>query len=63
VKILGTNLTGATSVFFNDAEATFKVVSPSEIVTAVPTGAATGIVEVVTPSGVLNSNVVFTVTP
>lgn len=41
VKILGTNLTGSTSVTFNGTAATFTVVSGSEITTTVPTGATT----------------------
>ena len=61
VRILGDNLTAATQVFFNDQPATFKVVSASEIVTVVPTGAATGVVEVVTPDGVVGTNMNFTV--
>ena len=62
VKILGTNLTGATSVTFNGKSATFTVVSSSEITTTVPTGATTGKVQVTTPSGTLTSNVEFRVT-
>jgi len=62
VKILGTNLTGATSVTFNGTAAVFKVVSKSLITTSVPTGATTGTVEVTTPKGTLKSNVVFRVT-
>lgn len=61
VKILGTDLTGATSVTFNGTAATFKVASGSEITTNVPEGATTGVVKVVTPSGTLTSNVVFQV--
>ena len=63
VKILGTNLTGATGVTFNGTTATFHVVSSSEITTTVPTGASTGKVKVVTPHGTLTSNVNFRVTP
>jgi len=63
VQILGTNLTGATSVTFNGAPATFKVVSATEITTTVPEGATTGTVQVVTPSGTLTSNVNFRVAP
>jgi uncharacterized repeat protein (TIGR03803 family) len=63
VKILGTNLTGTTSVDFNGTAATFTVVSSTEITTTVPTGATTGTVEVTTPSGTLDSNVVFRVAP
>jgi uncharacterized repeat protein (TIGR03803 family) len=61
VEILGTNLTGATSVSFNGTEAVFEVVSSSEITTTVPTGATTGTVQVVTPNGTLSSNVPFRV--
>jgi uncharacterized protein (TIGR03437 family) len=63
VKILGTNLTGATSVTFNGTAAVFKVVSSSEITTTVPTGATSGTVEVTTSQGALKSNVNFLVIP
>jgi uncharacterized protein (TIGR03437 family) len=63
VNILGTNLTGATSVSFNGTAAKFTVVSSSEITTTVPAGATTGAVKVVTPSGTLASNVSFQVLP
>jgi uncharacterized repeat protein (TIGR03803 family) len=62
VKILGTNLTGSTSVTFNGTAATFTVKSKSEITTTVPAGATTGTVKVVTPGGTLSSNVPFRVT-
>jgi uncharacterized repeat protein (TIGR03803 family) len=61
VKILGTNLTGATSVTFNGTPATFAVASPTLIKTTVPIGATTGQVQVVTPRGTLTSNSVFRV--
>ena len=61
VKILGTNLTGATSVTFNGTPAVFSVVGPSLVTTTVPTGATSGKVQVVTPSGTLSSNVPFQV--
>jgi uncharacterized repeat protein (TIGR03803 family) len=61
VTILGNKLTGASSVTFNGATATFKVVSSCEITTTVPSGATTGPVKVVTPSGTLISNVNFRV--
>ena len=61
VKILGTNLTGATSVSFNGTAASFTVVSSSEITATVPSGATTGEVKVVTPGGTLSSNVSFLV--
>jgi len=63
VKILGTDLTGATSVTFNGTAATFTVASRSEITTIVPTGASTGFVTVVTPSRGLKSSKQFRVTP
>ena len=64
VKILGTNLTGATSVSFNGTTANkFKVNSMgTAISTTVPTGATTGTVQVVTANGtMLSSNVPFRV--
>jgi uncharacterized repeat protein (TIGR03803 family) len=63
VKILGNNLTGATSVTFNGRLAVFTVVSSTEIKTSVPIGATTGKVKVTTPKGMLTSNVKFRVTP
>lgn len=63
VKILGTNLTGATSVTFNGIASVFTVVSGSEITTTVPTGATTGTVEVTTSGSTLKSNKKFRVTP
>jgi uncharacterized repeat protein (TIGR03803 family) len=62
VKILGTNLSGATRVTFNGKVASFKVVSGSEITTTVPQGATTGTVKVTTPTETLSSNVAFRVT-
>jgi len=61
VKILGTDLTGATGVSFNGTAAVFTVVSPSLITTTVPSGATTGKVEVVTPSGTLSTYVPYRV--
>jgi uncharacterized repeat protein (TIGR03803 family) len=61
VSILGTDLTGTTSVTFNGAAAAFKVVSATEIMATVPAGATRGTVEVITPGGTLSSNVVFQV--
>jgi uncharacterized repeat protein (TIGR03803 family) len=63
VKILGTNLTGATSVSFNGTAAAFTVVSASLISTTVPDAATTGQVQVTTPGGTLLSNLAFRVTP
>jgi uncharacterized repeat protein (TIGR03803 family) len=62
VKILGTSLTGATSVSFNGTVAVFKVVSGSLIKTTVPTGATTGTVDETTLQGTLYGNVAFRVT-
>jgi uncharacterized repeat protein (TIGR03803 family) len=61
VTILGNNLTGTTGVTFNGTPATFEVVSATGITATVPTGATTGIVEVVTPDGPRDSNVQFRV--
>jgi uncharacterized repeat protein (TIGR03803 family) len=63
VKILGSNLTGATSVTFNGTAAVFTVHSPTLITTTVPPGATTGKIQVVTPGGTLSSNVPFRMRP
>jgi len=64
VNILGTNLTGATSVAFNGTAAVFNVGSSGSVITTVvPTGATTGFVTVTTPSGTLTSNRKFSATP
>ncbi len=63
VKILGTNLTGATRVSFNGTPAVFKLVLSSYITTTVPPGAITGKLKVVTPKRTLSSNVAFRVLP
>jgi hypothetical protein len=62
VSILGTDLTGASSVTFNGTPATFTVnTTGSAITSMVPIGATAGTVQVVTPNGTLNSNVVYRV--
>jgi uncharacterized repeat protein (TIGR03803 family) len=65
VTILGTDLTGASSISFNGVPAVFGVSSRpgnvTAIATVVPAGASTGTVEVVTPNGTLSSNVPFRV--
>jgi uncharacterized repeat protein (TIGR03803 family) len=63
VIILGTNLTGATSVSFNGTAAAFTVNSSgAAISTTVPAGAATGTVQVTLSDGkLLSSNVPFRV--
>ncbi|HEV2381170.1 MAG TPA: choice-of-anchor tandem repeat GloVer-containing protein [Terriglobia bacterium] len=63
VVILGTNLTGASSVTFNSVAAAFTVVSSTEITATVPSGATTGPVYVTTTSGTLKSNKNFHVAP
>lgn len=63
VNILGTNLTGATSVTFNGTPAVFTVVSGSLITTTVPAGATSGRVLVKGPGQMLSSNIPFRVTP
>jgi uncharacterized repeat protein (TIGR03803 family) len=63
VKILGTDLTGATSVNFNGTAALFTVVSATEITATVPAGATTGRIQVATPGGALFSGGQFLVRP
>jgi uncharacterized repeat protein (TIGR03803 family) len=63
ITILGTDLTGATSVSFNGTPAAFEVVSATEIRSAVPGGATTGSVQVTTPRGTLASGGPFLVAP
>ena len=63
VGILGTDLTGTTSVSFNGISASFTVKSATFIVATVPSGAITGKIQVVTPNGTLSSNVPFIVLP
>jgi uncharacterized repeat protein (TIGR03803 family) len=63
IRILGTDLTGTTSVSFNGTLAAFNVVSPTEITTTVSAGATTGKIQVTTPGGTLSSNVPFRVLP
>jgi uncharacterized repeat protein (TIGR03803 family) len=63
VTILGTDLTGATSVTFNGTPASINAVHPSAITVTVPGGATTGTVVVTTPSGTLSSNIAFQVLP
>ena len=62
VTILGTDLTGATTVTFNGTPANFTINSTgTAISTTVPTGATTGEIQAVTPTGTLSSNVQFRV--
>jgi uncharacterized repeat protein (TIGR03803 family) len=62
VIILGTNLTGTTSVTFSGKAAEFTVVASTEIQATVPAGASSGEVQVETPYGTLSSSVPFRVT-
>ena len=63
VTIVGTSLTGVSSVSFNGTPAAFTVVSRFQIKTTVPSGATSGFVTVTTSNGTLQSNVVFRVLP
>jgi len=64
VQILGTALTGATSVTFNGTPATtFTVVSDTFMTAIVPAGATTGPIQVTTPTQTLTSNMNFIVGP
>jgi uncharacterized repeat protein (TIGR03803 family) len=62
VGILGNGLTGTTSVTFNGASASFKVVSDTYLMAKVPSG-ETGTIVVTTPSGALSSSQPYRVTP
>src|SRR6185436_18985763 len=62
VVITGTNLTGATSVTFNNVAATtFTVNSATQITATVPTTATTGPIRVTTPNGTGSSLTNFTI--
>ena len=61
VKILGTGLTGVSSVTFNGTSAVFAVDSSTLITAAVPAGATSGKIQVVTSNGTLSSSVPFRV--
>jgi len=63
VEILGSDLTGATSVTFNGIAAEFTAKSATLISATVPVGATSGEVEVVTPTRTLKSNTRFVVRP
>lgn len=64
VTITGTNFTGATTVSFNGATASFTEGPPGTITTTVPAGATTGPITVTTASsGPLVTTTRFTVTP
>jgi len=63
ISILGTDLTGATSVSFDRTPAKFTVASATEITATVPAGATTGKIQVVSPAGTLLSDGPFLVLP
>jgi uncharacterized repeat protein (TIGR03803 family) len=63
VAILGTDLTGAIQVTFDGKPSAFTVVSGSEILATVPSGAETGIIQVTSPSAVLSGDRPFVVVP
>jgi uncharacterized repeat protein (TIGR03803 family) len=56
VTITGGNLSGATSVTFGGTPSLFTIMSATEIVTTVPAGANTGVVEVALPTATLKSS-------
>jgi hypothetical protein len=55
VTITGTNLAGATSVYFDGAAASFTVNSATSITATVPSGATTGQIWLTTPGGTATS--------
>ena len=59
ILILGTSLTGATTVTFNGTPAAFTVVSATEIATTVPSGATSGKVQVTTPGSTYRATLLF----
>jgi uncharacterized repeat protein (TIGR03803 family) len=63
VLILGTNLTGTTSVVFKGIPAQFIVLTAGVLKATVPAGATSGKITVVTPRGTLVSDVRFQILP
>lgn len=63
VTLVGTNLTGVSTVRFNGTPGTIKALDATAIVTNVPAGATSGSITVTTSAGTLTSNVAFTVLP
>jgi len=63
IRMLGTNLKGATLVTFGGTTAAFTVLSSTEIQATVPTGATSGYVKVTLASSGIPSNNNFRVTP
>jgi len=63
VTLIGSALSGATAVSFNGAEATFSLISDTQITATVPAGATSGSIAVTTPGGSGSSAASFTVIP
>jgi uncharacterized repeat protein (TIGR03803 family) len=63
VQMLGTGLTGTTSVKFGAATANFKVVSDTYLTAVVPSAGTSGALTIITPSGALKSKQNFKVVP
>jgi hypothetical protein len=61
VSVQGEDFTGATSVTFNGALATFTVESSTNITAIVPNGATNGPISVTTPEGTATSSASYTV--
>ena len=61
VTITGANISGATSVTFNNTSATFTVDSATQITATAPAGVATGLIKVTTSAGTAPSAASFTV--
>jgi hypothetical protein len=62
VTVNGSGFTGATSVTFNGASASFTVGSNTQLTATVPSGATTGLISVTNPAGTGTSANGFTVT-
>jgi hypothetical protein len=62
VTINGTGFTGTTQVRFNQAAASFSVISSQQIQATLPAGATTGPITVTAPAGTASSTSSFTVT-
>jgi hypothetical protein len=63
IRIVGTNLTGTSSIKFHGiSAASFTVNSPTQITVTVPVTATSGTVSVTTAGGTVNSNGTLTIT-